>query len=580
MTALPPSAGYDAPLRDWAFALFEVLDYEAHLQRHGAEVTGAQALAIAARFAQFAQLELAPLNRVGDGGCRFDGGRVQTPEGFKSAYRAYTEAGWGRLGHSADLGGFPAPESLVLALGEFMGAANWAFAMYPGLSQAAVRTLMRHGSAEIRERYLPDLVSGVLTGTMCLTEPQSGTDLGGVSCRARPQADGSYTITGQKLFISAGCHDLTGNILHIVLARIEGAEPGTRGVSLFAVPARTAAGGANGVVCSGIETKLGIRGNPSCALHFEGARGHLMGQAGRGIQCMFTFMNRARLGTALQGLCHAERALQGSAAYCASRRQIRLADGSLAPLTTAPDVRRMLLTQRALTEGMRLLALHCALLLDAQSESSSPPDELSLLTPIAKAFMSECGFESANLAVQCLGGYGYTDSLELAQNLRDCRVATLYEGTTGVQALDLLGRKILRPGAGRALTSLLSQLRRRGAAAPGADRRRVQRRLRQWRLCTWRLAWVGRRRPEAVATGAVDYLMGCGYSILGALWLQAMSAAREQLPAAAGADVQFYRDKLATGRWYLERLLPRADLHFELALKGAAPALEADARRV
>jgi len=450
---------YKAPLRDHEFVLFELLNYEQHYESLGlGETASADTVrAILEESAKFCENVIAPLNAVGDQqGCSLKDGVVTTPDGFKEAYKQFVEAGWPSMSHSEEYGGQGLPLSLGFGLNEFLGTANWSWSMYPGLSDGAMKTLDSHGTDEQKETYLTKLIEGSWTGTMCLTEPHCGTDLGMLRTKAEPNDDGSYSITGTKIFISAGEHDLSDNIVHIVLARLPDAPEGTKGISLFIVPKFLPEDNTrNDLVCGSLEHKMGIHGNATCVMNFDGAKGFLIGPPNRGLNCMFTFMNTARMGTALQGVCHAELGYQKSLAYANERLQGRALsaatnpDGPADPIIMHGDVRRMLLTQKAIAEGGRMFMGYLAKFVDNEAFSEDEElkkhsaDLMALLTPIAKAFLTELGFESANLGLQCFGGHGYINEWGLEQNVRDARIAMLYEGTTGVQALDLLGRKVL-----------------------------------------------------------------------------------------------------------------------------------------
>ena len=418
-------ADFKAPLRDIHFSLREVFNYTARCAELGGyeEVGDDLLVAILEEAAKFVEAELAPLNQQGDQqGCKWDDTVVTTPDGFKEAYAAYVEGGWASLSADPDFGGQGMPPSMATLLSEMAGTANWAWAMYPGLSHGAHATITAHGSDEQKAAYLGKLTSGEWTGTMCLTESHCGTDLGMLRTRAEPNDDGSYAIHGTKIFISAGEHDMTDNIVHIVLARLPDAPKGTKGISLFIVPkmlpdANGEAGERNGVSCGSIEHKMGIHGNATAVLNFDAAKGWLIGPPNRGLNCMFTFMNAARLGTALQGLAHAELGFQKSLDYARERLQMRSLSGQknpdkpADPIIVHPDVRRMLLTQKAFAEGGRLFVHSLAMDVDVMESDASDERKgiadarLALLTPIAKAFLTETGFESANLGMQIFGGH-------------------------------------------------------------------------------------------------------------------------------------------------------------------------------
>ena len=450
---------YKAPLRDIRFVTQELLNYEKHYQSlpDCDEVNLELFDSILDEIARFAEEVVAPLNAIGDQvGCELrEDGEVETPPGFKEAYQQYVEGGWPTLEQPARYGGQDLPMSIGLPIREISSTANWSWSMYGGLSHGAMETINEHGSEEQKDMFMEPLVSGRWTGTMCLTEAHCGTDLGLLKTRAEPLPDGAYKITGSKIFISSGEHDMAENIVHIVLARLADSPPGTKGISLFIVPKYLcnedgSIGERNGVTCGALEHKMGIHGNATCLMNFDGATGYLIGEPDKGLQYMFTFMNRARLGTGLQGLAHSELALQKSVAYSRDRLQMRSLSGPknprgpADPIIVHPDVRRMLLTQKALTEGGRALIYFTAKLGDILTKSDDPAareladQSLGVLTPIVKAFLTETGFECANLGLQCFGGHGYITEWGVEQNVRDARIGMLYEGTTGIQALDLL----------------------------------------------------------------------------------------------------------------------------------------------
>ena len=453
---------YKAPLRDMQFVLHELLDSTSHYKSipEYEEVERDIVDSYIEAAASFAENEIAPLNRSGDEeGCTFDNGKVTTPKGFKEAYKQYCELGFAALAADEEFGGQGMPFSLSTVVNEIMGSANWSFSMYPGLSHGAIQTLEHHGTEEQKSIYLEKMVTGEWSGTMCLTEAHAGSDLGIIRTKAEPNDDGSYSITGQKIFISAGEHDMTDNIVHIVLARLPGAPAGTKGISLFIVPkinvnADGSLAEPNQVTCGSIEHKMGIKASATCVMNFDGAKGFLIGPENRGLQCMFTFMNVARIGTAIQGLTASEIAFQGSLEYAKDRLAMRSMSGAKAPDKVAdpiivhPAVRNMLLTEKAFAEGGRALAYYLSFFADVVVKGTGEEQEyadqmLSLLTPIAKAFLTETGYESANHGVQVYGGHGFIREWGMEQNVRDTRIACLYEGTTEIQSLDLLGRKVL-----------------------------------------------------------------------------------------------------------------------------------------
>ena len=587
---------YKAPLRDLRFVRDELLDYPAHYQRLPGcqEATPDVVGAILEEGARFCEEVLAPLNALGDiEGCQWSEAGVKTPSGFREAYRRFVEGGWPSLAHPTEYGGQGLPESLGIAITEMIGSANWAWGMYPGLCQGAMNTLSAHGTPEQKATYLTRLVSGQWTGTMCLTEPHCGTDLGLLRTRAEPQADGSYRISGSKMFISAGEHDLTENIVHIVLARLPDAPAGTKGISLFIVPkflpGEGGLGPRNAMHCGSIENKMGIHGNATCVLNFDEATGFLLGPPNKGLACMFTFMNTARLGTALQGLAHAEVALQGAVRYARERLQMRALSGPKVPELPAdpiivhPDVRRMLLTIKAFAEGNRALLYFAAQQVDIArygrdaEQKATAESLLAFLTPIAKAFMTEVGFEAASHGLQVFGGHGYIREWGMEQNLRDSRIAMLYEGTTGVQALDLLGRKVLLT-QGESLKSFTRIVHRfckahaddealRGFVAPLAELNR------EWGELTLQIGMKAMQDREEVGAAAVDYLMYSGYVCLAYLWADMARVAGEKL-AAGTAEERFYRAKLQTARFYFARILPRTRSHVAAMLSGAGNLME------
>lgn len=571
---------YKAPLRDMRFVLKELLQCGRHYAGlPGCEEVTAELLdAILEEGAKFAENELAPLNRVGDQeGCRLEDGNVSTPSGFKEAYQKFVEGGWPSLPHSPELGGQGLPESLGIVINELVGTANWSWSMYPGLSHGAMNTLRAHGTDEQQQLYLVPLIEGRWTGTMCLTEPHCGTDLGLLRTKAEPNEDGSYAINGTKIFISAGDHDMAGNIVHIVLARLPDAPEGTKGISLFIVPkynvkADGSLGDRNGVNCGSLEHKMGIHGNSTCVMNFDDARGYLIGPPNKGLNCMFTFMNTARIGTALQGLAHAEFGFQNSLTYARERLQMRSLTGPKAadkpadPIIVHPDVRRMLLTQKAFAEGGRALAYFAAQQVDKVSHGETEEERetadklLSLLTPIAKAFMTETGFESANLGLQIFGGHGYISEWGMEQNVRDSRISMLYEGTTGIQALDLLGRKVLMTQGEtlKCFTKIVHKFCKAESENPQMYPyiESLQSINKEWGELSMKIGMSAMQNRDEVGAASVDYLMYSGYVVLAYFWALAAKIALESLESGTD-EADFYKAKIATANFYYKRILPR-----------------------
>ena len=597
---------YKVPLRDMRFLISEVLDYPTHYESlsNGAEATPETVEAILEGAAAICEDVLAPLNLSGDEeGCRFDDGNVSTPAGFKEAYQQYADGGWQSLSFPVAYGGQGLPTSISLFNSEMMGAANWSFGMYPGLSLGCINTILEYGTEAQKNQYLPPLVASEWTGTMCLTEPQCGTDLAQISTMAKPQDNGSYHIDGTKIFISAGEHDLVKNIIHIVLARLPGAPAGTRGISLFVVPKFLvnedgSLGERNTVNCGSIEHKMGIRASATAVLNFDGAVGYLIGEANKGLQAMFTFMNTARIGTAIQGICHAEASFQGALPYARERRSMRsLAndkdiDFAADALIWHPDVRRMLLTQKAIAEGGRAMIYSAAQIADVMFAAAQDgdtekqkeyDDRLGFFTPILKGFLTEMGLESANLGIQVYGGHGYIHEHGMEQIARDARIATLYEGTTGIQALDLLGRKVLLASRGkcvREFTGMMFGLARKRMFAPGAIgkmSRTLIRRAVEWNVLTVRIMLRASGDREIVGSASVDYLMYSGYVMMAYFWALQADKASELLHNGKGTETaDFYRAKIQTAEFYFERLLPRASTHKTCALAPTRSVMQMD----
>ncbi|KAA0011384.1 acyl-CoA dehydrogenase [Billgrantia pellis] len=585
---------YQAPLRDLRFVMDEMLNYPAHYARlpGGEEATPDVVTAILEEGARFAREVLLPLNQSGDQeGCLLEGGEVKAPKGFREAYQQFVEGGWPSLAADPAHGGQGLPHSLAMALNEMICSTNLAWGMYPGLSHGAADALRHHGTEEQQATYLTKLVEGVWTGTMCLTEPHCGTDLGLIKTRAVPTADGAYEITGTKIFISAGEHDLAENIVHLVLAKLPDAPEGSKGISLFVVPkflpdAEGNPGKRNGVSCGSLEHKMGIHGNATCVMNFDGARGFLVGPPNKGLACMFTMMNAARLGVGIQGLGLTEASFQNALAYARDRLQMRALSGPKAPERPAdpiivhPDVRRMLLTQKAFAEGGRMLVLYTAQMLDIvehgqdASEREHAETLLSLLTPIVKAFLTEVGFEATNEGVQVFGGHGFIQEWGMEQLVRDARITRLYEGTTGIQALDLLGRKVLM-SQGESLKVFTKEIHTfcKAEEANGELAEFVGPLAKlnaEWGELTMGIGMKAMNDREEVGAASVDYLMYSGYVTLAYLFARAAKQAREAL--SAGSDeAAFYEAKIHTARFYFQRLLPRTLAHARMIQAGAEP---------
>jgi 3-(methylsulfanyl)propanoyl-CoA dehydrogenase len=593
------SLQYKAPIKDILFTLNEVHDGASHYERLGyTEVNEELVEMLVGEAGKFCENVLAPLNEVGDKqGCSYDGKSraVKTPDGFKEAYEEYMAGGWQGLTVPEAYGGQGLPLSIGMIKAEMIGQSNWSWGMYPGLAVGAMNTLLLHGSEAQKQQYLTKLAEGTWLGTMCLTEPHCGTDLGQCKTRAEPQPDGSYRLNGTKIFISCGEHDMTENIVHIVLARLPDAPAGTRGISLFVAPKYLpAAGDGDGdggalsaelnVSCGGLESKMGIHGSATSIMNFDDSVGWMIGEPNAGLQQMFTFMNTARIGTAVQGQAAAEQAYQLSLPYAHERTSLRSLAGKrypdrvADPLIVHPDIRRMLLTQRAIAEGGRALIYHTSLLGDAwlcdrvaDADRADMDDYLGLFTPIAKGFLTELGCEAASLGMQIWGGHGYIAENGLEQVYRDARISTLYEGTTGIQALDLLGRKVLLNN-GKLLNRFVGEIRSLCLQnALNSDVGKWSRSLlgysTRWLLLTARIARQHSQDKNAVNAACVDYLMYSGYVTLGYFWLRIALAAQRGLAAGTG-DAKFYQQKLDTAEFYFAKLMPRANSHRDTIISG------------
>jgi alkylation response protein AidB-like acyl-CoA dehydrogenase len=571
---------YTPPLRDMRFVLHELHDSSALVHLPGLEDMSPDLLnTILEEAGKFISATLLPLNASGDAeGCRYEDGVVRTPKGFKEAYKAFIDGGWGALSSDPEYGGQGLPQSAAKLVEEMICGCNLSFGLYPGLSHGAYLALKSHGSDALKDLYLPKLVDGSWTGTMCLTESHCGTDLGLLRTKAVPQADGSYRLTGSKIFISAGEHDLTENILHLVLARMPDAPQGIKGISLFVVPkflpnADGSVGARNGVKCTGIEHKMGIKASATCQISFDQASGFLVGEPHKGMRAMFVMMNSERLSVGTQGLGIGEVAYQSAVAYAKDRLQGRSLSGakhpekSADPIIVHPDVRRMLMTMRAYNEGCRALGVWVANALDRMErlpespERSEAEDFIALMTPVVKALFTDLGFEGANLGLQTYGGHGFIVDHGMEQFVRDARIAMIYEGTNGVQALDLVGRK-MPANMGRSLRRFFHPVAE-FIEAHGADPevgtlvQSLAKAFGALQLATGFIAQKSFSDPEEAGAASTDYLRMLGLVALGYMWVRMAKVAADKLPGAAGEDAAFYTAKRATAAFYVDRILPQ-----------------------
>jgi len=572
---------YKAPTRDAAFIINEVIGLEQYGELPGFESASADIVdTVLEEAGKFAAEVLAPLNASGDReGCtRHQDGSVSTPQGFREAFSTFRESGWGTLSAPERFGGQGMPEVLGFAVEEFLSSANMAFSMYPGLTNGAVSALLAKASSELQERYVAKMVANEWLGTMNLTEPQCGTDLGLIRTRAEPQADGSYAITGTKIFISAGEHDLTENIIHLVLARTPDAPEGTKGISLFVVPKLLvnedgSLGERNALSCGALEHKMGIHANATCVMNYDGARGWIVGEENKGLAAMFIMMNAARLAVGVQGLSQAEVAYQNGVSYALERRQGRALTGPAEPeekadpLFVHPDVRRMLMDAKAFTEGMRALALWGGLLVGLAEKAGTPEerqqadDLVGLLTPVIKGYGTDKGFEVATAMQQLWGGHGYIVENGMEQFVRDARIAMIYEGANGVQAMDLVGRKLAKD-AGRAIQAFFAMVDAECGTAKEDSRTedlatRVEKANGELKAATMWFMQNAMAKPDNAGAGAYHYMHLMGIVALGLMWLRMAAAAAGKLDAGEG-DTAFYEAKLTTARYFGERFTPDA----------------------
>ncbi len=582
---------YTPPLTDIRFVLNLVQHLsDRHADNGGEGFDEDLAEAVLTEAGRICSEVLAPLNRPGDeAGCVFNAGAVRTPPGFKEAYQVFSQGGWNILTAEEEFGGQGLPELIAYFVNEMLCGSNLSFSMYTGLSHGAYNAISQHAGRELKELILPGLVQGRFTGTMCLTEPHSGTDVGLIRTKAEPQPDGHYLVSGTKIFISAGEHDLAENIIHLVLATVPGAPSGVKGLSLFVVPkflldSKMGSPVANRVSCGAIEHKMGIKASSTCVMNFDGAQGYLVGTLHKGMRAMFTMMNMARLAVGVQGIGISAAAYQGAAAYAKDRlqgralKEPRFPKQPADPLIVHPDVRRMLLTMRAYSEGMRAMGAWVAVRVDEAKGSRDPvarqeaDDFVALMTPVCKALFTDLGSECANLGVQVFGGHGYIREYGMEQLVRDGRIAQIYEGTNGIQALDLVGRK-LGGHNGRCLRQFFHPVsdelekkqddpKLREFAAPVA---KAFSRLQQ---ATGKIAQSGLKDPDEGAAVATDYLRLFGLVAMGYVWMRTAELAQDKQRSSDGEAARFYSAKLATARFFMHKLLPQTSALFAIIMAG------------
>ena len=587
---------YTPPTKDMQFVLHDVLNVTGQ-QTPGydeldAEFTGA----ILDEAGKLTAGVLAPLNPVGDReGCTLENGVVRTPAGFKAAFDQVREGGWPGLDMPEQYGGQNMPCVIGTAVGEMFSSANMAFTMYQGLTHGAASAILAHGTDAQKDTYLPNMVSCEWTGTMNLTEPHCGTDLGLMRTKAEPQADGSYHITGQKIFISAGEHDMSSNIVHLVLAKIAGGPEGIKGVSLFIVPKYIvnddgSLGERNGVAVGNIEEKMGIHGNATCVMNYDGAVGYLLGEEHKGMRAMFTMMNEARLGVGMQGLSQAEVAYQNALDYAKDRLQgrdvtgIKNPEGPADPLIVHPDIRRALMDQKSFAEGARAFILWGSTLIDAahRSDDTAADGLVSLLTPVIKGFLTDQGYDMTIKAQQVFGGHGYIEEWGMSQFTRDARIAMIYEGANGVQALDLVGRKLAQDGGKHVMAffdlikGFIKDTAGQDAGFDSAFLDPLKAASKDLQAAAMYFMQNGMKNPNNALAGSNDFMHMFGHVCLGLMWAKMGKAARDALTAGA-TDTEFYETKLATGRYYMARQLPATALHLSRIQSGAETVMALDA---
>ncbi|MCL6284068.1 acyl-CoA dehydrogenase C-terminal domain-containing protein [Ruegeria sp. 2012CJ41-6] len=587
---------YNAPTKDTQFVLHDVLNVS------GSDIPGYNELeadftgAVLEESGKIASNVLHPLNVVGDKeGCRLENGVVYTPTGFKDAFEQMKEGGWTGLDMPEEYGGQNMPYVLATAVGEMFLATNQAFTMYQGLTHGAASAILAHGTEEQKNTYLPNMVSCEWTGTMNLTEPHCGTDLGLMRTKAEPQGDGSYKISGQKIFISAGEHDMADNIIHLVLAKIVGGPEGIKGVSLFIVPKYLvnedgSLGARNGATVGNIEEKMGIHGNSTCVMNYDGATGYLLGEEHKGMRAMFTMMNEARLGVGMQGLGQADAAYQNAVEYAKDRLQgrdvtgVKNPDGPADPLIVHPDIRRSLLDQKSFCEGARAFVLWGATMIDKAHRAGDKDADglISLLTPVIKGFLTDEGYDMTVKAQQVYGGHGYIEEWGMSQYTRDARIAQIYEGANGVQALDLVGRKLAVDG-GKHVMAFFEMVKTFCKENAGQDEAFDRDFIEPLKAASKDLQSAGMffmqnaaKNPNEALAGSNDFMHMFGHVCLGLMWAQMALAARNAL-AGGASDKDFYETKLTTGRFYMARRLPATGMHLARIQSGAAPVMTLDA---
>ena len=581
---------YYAPVKDMQFVIQDVLKAPEQSTPGYDELTADMTSAILEEAGKIASDVMAPLNASGDQeGCTFENGVVRPPKGFKEAFDQMREGGWTALDCDPEYGGQGLPYLMASSVAEIMSAANQSLMMYPGLTHGAYSAIHAHGTDEQKAKYLPKMVSCDWTGTMNLTERHCGTDLGLMRTKAVPQDDGSYKISGQKIFISAGEHDMSDNIIHLVLAKIPGGPDGVKGISLFIVPKFMVKddgelGARNGVACGKIEEKMGIHGNATCVMNYDEATGYLLGEEHKGMRAMFTMMNEARLGVGLQGVSQADAAYQNAVVYAKDRIQGRAVTGTehpdkaADPLIVHPDVRRMLMNQKSFVEGARAFTYWGAMLIDqAHKDENADADGLiSLMTPVLKGFLTDVGYDMTVQAQQVYGGHGYIEEWGMSQFTRDARIAMIYEGANGVQALDLIGRKLPKDGGKHlmAFFNLIKEFCSENKEHPLADKfiEPLKNASKDMQAAATEFMMHGMKNPNYAVAGSTDFMHVFGHVALGYMWARMALVAQEKLDAGT-TDPEFYENKIKTGHYYMTRMLPATGMHLARIQSGDEPVM-------